>query len=292
MGFRKPTRESRRLGQAPSGWRADADRRRFPDEPNDRARSARRADRRAVRPRLHRRRSDRTRRRDRLRGARLPPPSCRSAGRTSRTAVATGSSAATTKRASATRSGRPPGSASCSRRACGSGRRRRRGDGLEVEEEPVEPRPLAFIGVRACELAAIAIQDRVFLGGRYADRDYAARRENAFLVAVNCHEPGGTCFCVSMDTGPTARERLRPRAHRAVRGRAPVPRRGGQARGRGDPRPSSAASRRPRTISPRRRPRPRTRPAGWAASSTRTTSATCFATTSSTRAGTRSRSAA
>ena len=37
------------------------------------------------------------------------------------------------------------------------------------------------------------------------DRDYAARRENAFLVAVNCHEPGGTCFCVSMDTGPTAR---------------------------------------------------------------------------------------
>jgi ferredoxin len=80
------------------------------------------------------------------------------------------------------------------------------GDGLQVEEEPVEPQPLAFIGVRACELAAIGIQDRVFLGGRYADRDYAARRENVFLVAVNCHEPAGTCFCVSMDTGPTARE--------------------------------------------------------------------------------------
>jgi ferredoxin len=76
-------------------------------------------------------------------------------------------------------------------------------DGLRVEEEPVEERPFAFIGVRPCELAAIAIQDRVFLGGRYADRDYAARRENVFLVAVNCHEPGGTCFCVSMDTGPT-----------------------------------------------------------------------------------------
>ena len=50
------------------------------------------------------------------------------------------------------------------------------------------------------------IQDRVFLGGRYVDRDYAARREDAFLVAVNCHEPAGTCFCVSMDTGPTARD--------------------------------------------------------------------------------------
>jgi ferredoxin len=76
---------------------------------------------------------------------------------------------------------------------------------LEVEEEPLAPRPLAFVGVRACELAAIAIQDRVFVGGRYVDRDYAARRESALVVAVNCHEPGGTCFCVSMDTGPHVR---------------------------------------------------------------------------------------
>jgi ferredoxin len=79
-------------------------------------------------------------------------------------------------------------------------------DGLEIEEEPVETRPFAFIGVRACELAAIGVQDRVFLGGRYADRDYAARREGLFLVAVNCHEPGGTCFCASMGTGPTAHD--------------------------------------------------------------------------------------
>jgi ferredoxin len=78
-------------------------------------------------------------------------------------------------------------------------------DGLRVVEEPIEPGLFAFVGVRPCELAALAIQDRVFLGGRYADRDYAARRTDAFLVAVNCHEPGGTCFCVSMDTGPTAR---------------------------------------------------------------------------------------
>ncbi len=80
----------------------------------------------------------------------------------------------------------------------------RNGDGLEVEEEPLDTRPLAFLGVRACELAAIAVQDRVFLGGRYADRDYAARRKDLFLVAVNCHEPGGTCFCASMGTGPSA----------------------------------------------------------------------------------------
>ena len=71
-----------------------------------------------------------------------------------------------------------------------------------VEEEPVDETPLAFIGVRACELNAIAIQDRVFTGGKFVDRDYAARRRGIFVVAVNCGEPAGTCFCVSMDSGP------------------------------------------------------------------------------------------
>jgi sulfhydrogenase subunit beta (sulfur reductase) len=64
--------------------------------------------------------------------------------------------------------------------------------------------PLAFIGVRSCELHAIAVQDRVFLGGRHADPVYAGRREGAFIVAVNCGQAGGTCFCVSMQTGPRA----------------------------------------------------------------------------------------
>jgi ferredoxin len=77
-------------------------------------------------------------------------------------------------------------------------------DAPTIEDEPAEDAPLAFLGVRSCELHAIEIQDRVFLGGSHVDRDYAARREDAFLVAVNCFEPGGTCFCVSMGTGPKA----------------------------------------------------------------------------------------
>ena len=75
---------------------------------------------------------------------------------------------------------------------------------LEVEEDAPDARPLAFLGVRSCDLHAIAIQDRVFVGGRIAERDYAARRDGAFVVAANCFEPGGTCFCVSMGTGPRA----------------------------------------------------------------------------------------
>jgi sulfhydrogenase subunit beta (sulfur reductase) len=70
------------------------------------------------------------------------------------------------------------------------------------EAEPGPDRPLAFVGVRACDRHAIEIQDRVLLGGRYTDDDYAARRDGAFVVAVDCADPAGTCFCVSMDTGP------------------------------------------------------------------------------------------
>jgi len=71
---------------------------------------------------------------------------------------------------------------------------------MRVLPEPHSSERLAFIGVRTCELHAIAIQDRVLLGGAYADPHYRARREEAFIVAVNCAKPGGTCFCASMGT--------------------------------------------------------------------------------------------
>jgi ferredoxin len=78
-------------------------------------------------------------------------------------------------------------------------------DGWETVAQP-EPPKYAFIGVRGCELAAIAVQDRVFLaaGDRAADPSYAARRDGVFVVAVNCADPGANCFCTSMGTGPEA----------------------------------------------------------------------------------------
>lgn len=65
----------------------------------------------------------------------------------------------------------------------------------------------AFLGVRSCELHAIAIQDRVFLGNGVTDSHYEKRRRNIFTVAVNCGTAGGTCFCVSMKTGPKVERR-------------------------------------------------------------------------------------
>jgi sulfhydrogenase subunit beta (sulfur reductase) len=76
-------------------------------------------------------------------------------------------------------------------------------DGFELSDEAAdgEPPSYAFLGVRPCDLRAIAIQDRVLAqpGSRYA-----ARRARLLIVAVNCTEPGETCFCTSMGTGPGA----------------------------------------------------------------------------------------
>ncbi len=81
---------------------------------------------------------------------------------------------------------------------------KRDGASVQVTPEPKDETRFAFIGVRACELHAIAIQDRVFLGGAHVDPQYRARREGCFIVAVNCGKAGGTCFCASMGTGPKA----------------------------------------------------------------------------------------
>jgi sulfhydrogenase subunit beta (sulfur reductase) len=80
----------------------------------------------------------------------------------------------------------------------------RSGTRFQISEERHTASKMAFLGVRACELHAIAIQDKVFLGGSFVDPLYKARREGAFIVAVNCGQAGNTCFCSSMNAGPKA----------------------------------------------------------------------------------------
>ena len=75
---------------------------------------------------------------------------------------------------------------------------------VTIEKSDAEPVRRAFIGVRSCDLHAMAIQDRVLMAGPYADTRYAARRKNVLIIAVNCTRAGATCFCASMDTGPRA----------------------------------------------------------------------------------------
>ena len=82
---------------------------------------------------------------------------------------------------------------------------KRDGESFSVIEQGIDEQKLAFVGVRSCDLHAIAIQDKVFCEGPFKDVRYEARRRSLFTVAVNCAEPGGTCFCASMDTGPAVK---------------------------------------------------------------------------------------
>jgi formate hydrogenlyase subunit 6/NADH:ubiquinone oxidoreductase subunit I len=81
---------------------------------------------------------------------------------------------------------------------------RRQGKAFRIVEELAEVPKYAFVGVRACEVAAMQIQDKVFDNGTFSDPGYMAKREAAFIVAVNCTQSAATCFCASMNTGPKA----------------------------------------------------------------------------------------
>ncbi|MDA8389388.1 MAG: 4Fe-4S dicluster domain-containing protein [Gammaproteobacteria bacterium] len=82
----------------------------------------------------------------------------------------------------------------------------RRTDEGALHFESATPHAIAtaVLGVRACDLAALRLQDQHFLEGLVPDPHYAARRADLFLIAVHCTHPAATCFCVSTGDGPRA----------------------------------------------------------------------------------------
>ncbi|MBI1418149.1 MAG: sulfite reductase subunit A [Limimaricola sp.] len=78
-------------------------------------------------------------------------------------------------------------------------------DGFAVTPVQDDYPKTAFFGVRACEIAAMEVQDRVFDNGDFADPGYGRRRAATLIVAVNCTRAAATCFCASMQTGPRAK---------------------------------------------------------------------------------------
>lgn len=82
----------------------------------------------------------------------------------------------------------------------------RDGDGVRVLNHAAPPARYALLGVLACDLAAIHVQDRVLIEDRFIDPVYANRRRGVFIIAVQCTQAAPTCFCASMQTGPRARQ--------------------------------------------------------------------------------------
>ena len=79
---------------------------------------------------------------------------------------------------------------------------RRTGTDVDVKPAEVDAPHLALLGVRSCDVHALGIHDTVLAKRVAPDAAYVSRRENNFIIAVTCSDPGGTCFCVSMGTGP------------------------------------------------------------------------------------------
>ncbi|UAA40588.1 4Fe-4S dicluster domain-containing protein [Paraneptunicella aestuarii] len=77
-------------------------------------------------------------------------------------------------------------------------------NGLRFRQPDYAAEPIAFIGARACDLAALNLQDKHFIQGHYPDPFYSAQRQQLLLVAVNCQRSASTCFCTSTGDGPEA----------------------------------------------------------------------------------------
>ncbi len=101
----------------------------------------------------------------------------------------------------------------------------RRGGTFQILNNEMRPKHrYALLGVRACDLAAIKLQDRVLIGDKYRDAIYEGLRQDVFIVAVQCTRSAATCFCASMGTGPRAQsgfdlaltELIGPGGHRFV----------------------------------------------------------------------------
>jgi ferredoxin len=74
--------------------------------------------------------------------------------------------------------------------------------------QPIQPAmiPSAVLGVRACDLAALKIQDRHFLQAEPPDPHYRQRREKLLLIGIDCAHSAESCFCASTGDGPAVKQ--------------------------------------------------------------------------------------
>lgn len=75
---------------------------------------------------------------------------------------------------------------------------------MQFHAERPAVRRQAILGVRACDLAALGLNDAHFLDQSVSHPGYAERRAALFLIAVDCSHPASTCFCVATGDGPAA----------------------------------------------------------------------------------------
>ncbi len=78
-----------------------------------------------------------------------------------------------------------------------------RGD--EAVTDFADERKRVIFGVRSCDISAVRLLDRFFLGG-LKDPYYEARRRRTLFISLVCNSPDPTCFCIGLGTGPYLEE--------------------------------------------------------------------------------------
>ncbi|MCI6430538.1 MAG: 4Fe-4S dicluster domain-containing protein [Oliverpabstia sp.] len=71
---------------------------------------------------------------------------------------------------------------------------KKEGKKLHVEPEALKDQDFVVFGMKACDVQAVQVLDKVFLTDP-VDTFYAARRKHGTIVAMACHEPEESCFC-------------------------------------------------------------------------------------------------
>ena len=82
---------------------------------------------------------------------------------------------------------------------------RMEGRTIELTEQQRCDEDYVIFGIRACDIRAFKVLDRVFLADP-VDTYYAARREHGVLVAMACGEPQESCFCMTFGIDPAQPE--------------------------------------------------------------------------------------
>jgi len=75
------------------------------------------------------------------------------------------------------------------------------GKKIRLTEEERANEDYVLFGVRACDMQAIRVLDRVFLSDP-VDTYYAARRAHGTIVGLACDAPGKNCFCKNFGIDP------------------------------------------------------------------------------------------
>mgnify|MGYP000290694207 CR=1 FL=1 len=83
------------------------------------------------------------------------------------------------------------------------------GDRLSVNTEHRTPNTehRVIFGVRPCDAKSLLMFDKMF-DADYKDSSYLEKRSRSILVGLACNEPLSSCFCLSLNDGPHAKEGL------------------------------------------------------------------------------------